>query len=63
MEEKYIKVVELWGIDPGHNVLQIFAHAFEIKICKSGKDSACGRRRTSAFSERTGLRGLEFKVK
>jgi hypothetical protein len=63
MEEGYVEAVESRSIDPGHDVLQIVAYAFEIEIRESGEDKGRGRRRTSAFSVRAGSRRLESEVK
>ena len=38
IEEYYIQVVELRGIDAGHEVLQIFADSLETKQYESGED-------------------------
>ena len=40
IEERYIRVDESRGVDTGHEVLQIFGNAFEMKSVESGKDKA-----------------------
>jgi hypothetical protein len=63
VKEVNFQVVEQRGrIDPGQDVLQIFASAFEIKICESREDRAHGRGRMLASLVRTRSRRLEFKV-
>jgi hypothetical protein len=49
MEEGYPDGVKQRGIDPGHEVLQVFADPLELKTSESGEDGACWRRWTSAF--------------
>ena len=49
MEEGYPDGVEQRGIDPGHDVVQVFADPLELKTSESGEDGACWRRWTSAF--------------
>jgi len=55
--------VEERGIDPGHEVFQVFTDTFEFEICESGKDSACQWRRMSVFRVRARLGRLEFEDK
>src|SRR6266849_2903147 len=44
MEEGYRQGVDLWGIDLGNEVLQIFADPLEHQLGESGKKNACERR-------------------
>jgi hypothetical protein len=62
MEEVYIQVGEQRGIDPGHEVLQIFADPFKRQPGKNREESECLWRRTSAFWIRATFRGFEFDV-
>ena len=48
IEKGYIQLIELRGIDAGHEVLQIFADPSVIKRCENGEDRACRGRGTSA---------------
>jgi hypothetical protein len=43
MEEGDIKLVKKWGIDSGHEVLQVFADPSELKLSESGKGRARGQ--------------------
>src|SRR6266852_6223727 len=63
IEENYVGVAELRGIDAGHKVIQIFTDSSKVKIRETGKDRACRRRRTLAFASRVRLWGLESKGK
>jgi hypothetical protein len=51
IENGYIKFVESRGIDPGQDLLQIFAGPFEVDLSETGEDRACQRRRrwTTSF--------------
>jgi len=40
IEERYIGVAELRGVDTGHEFLKIFSNAFEMNIVESGEDGA-----------------------
>jgi hypothetical protein len=44
MEECYPDGIKQRGIDPGHEVLQVFAGPMESDKSESGEDSACWRR-------------------
>ena len=64
VKEEYFQASEQRScIDPGKDALQIFATAFEIKICESGEDRARGRGQMLASLVRERSRRLEFKVK
>jgi hypothetical protein len=63
VEEGYIELLESWGIDAGHEVLEVFGGPFEHKICENRKDSAGQGRRASVFLVRERLRGFEFNGK
>ena len=39
MEEGYLQVVELRGIDPGHKVVQLFASPFDVKLSENGENA------------------------
>jgi hypothetical protein len=52
MEEIYEQIVESRGIDPGYEVVQVFADPFEPKTSEIGEDRVCHRMRTSAFPVR-----------
>jgi hypothetical protein len=41
IEKGYMQVAESRGIDVGHEVVQVFAVPFEVKICKDREDRAC----------------------
>ena len=51
-----MQFVESTGIDPGQDLLQIFAGPEEFKFCETGEDRACRRRRRSAFRGRAILK-------
>jgi hypothetical protein len=51
MEEGYRQGLELWGIDLGHEVLQVFADPLECQRGESGEENACERRWTSAIPD------------
>jgi hypothetical protein len=57
-EEHDTDIVEKWGIDSGHEVLQVLADALELEAGESGEDSTCQRRWTS----RIRVRILRFEV-
>ena len=62
-EKVYIQMVDLGGIDAGHEVVQIFADPLERKICENGEDRACRGRGTSACLVRARSRGFKLKQK
>jgi len=49
MEEVYLKGVEERGIDPRHEILQIFADTNKYEMSESREDGVCGGTRMSAF--------------
>jgi len=59
VEEGYFQVVEKRGVDPSHEVLQIFTNPFELKLSESREESACWQRRTTAFLVWARSRGFE----
>jgi hypothetical protein len=59
MEEIYRQVIELRGIDLGHEVLRIFACPSILKRNENGEKSMCLRKWTSASLIRSNLRGCE----
>jgi hypothetical protein len=59
MEEGYLQIFEYRGIDPGHEVLQIFIGSSEVQLGEGGEDGACLRGRTSAVPLRERWRGFE----
>ncbi len=63
IEENYIHVVELRGVNVGREFLQIFDTPYESKKSESREDSAFWWGQTSAFQVRARLRGSEFKEK
>ena len=52
MEEVYLQGVEERGIDPRHEILQIFADAKKYEMSESREDGVCGGMRMSAFPVR-----------
>ena len=54
----YIDRVEQRGIDPGHEVLQVFANPVNLKIDERGEDNACWRRHVSEFRVRGRLKSV-----
>ena len=52
VEEGYSQGLELWSIDLGNEVLQVFADPLECQLGENGKEDACGRRRMSGFPGR-----------
>ena len=40
IKETYLHLVELRGVDVGHELLQIFGNSIETKFGKNGKDGA-----------------------
>jgi len=61
VEEAYPQAVEKRGIDPGHEVLQIFVDPLELPRSESGEESACLRKWTSGFPARATSKGFENK--
>ena len=61
IEEVYVQVVELRGIDAGHKVLQIFAVPLEGKICENSEGRACRGWWMLELRVREGSGGLELK--
>ena len=48
IEEGYIQIVESRGIDPGQDLLDIFAGPSELNMSEIGEDRVCQRRGMSA---------------
>ena len=46
IEKRYFHIFDSRGIDPGQDLLQIFADAFESNFSETGEDRACQRRRS-----------------
>src|SRR6267154_1474559 len=63
IEERCRQQVELRGIDPSHEFLEVFVDTFEGEIHESGKDRASWRKWRSAFEVGIRFRGSEFKMK
>jgi hypothetical protein len=65
IEEGYMQLVESRGIDPGQDLLQIFAVPFESNFCETGEDRTCQwrRRQRSGFYGRARSWVLKLKGK
>jgi hypothetical protein len=63
IEEDYIKTGESRGFDAGHEVVQVFADPFELKLYEDREDEGFRSRRTSAGHVRERLRRLETNAK
>ena len=61
IEKGYIQMVELRGIDAGHEFVQVSADPLEQKTGENGEDRACLWRGTPACPVRERSRGLKSK--
>src|SRR5229473_7442847 len=59
-KEGNIQVVESRGIDPGHNVFQIFADSCERKTGERGEESTCRWRKKAS---KVWARSRRFEIK
>src|SRR5580698_2705657 len=59
----YRQGIQQRGIDPNHEIFQIFVDPIELQLGKSGEESACWWRRRSVFDDRERFRGFEIKDK